>query len=825
MSSERPNPKELLEAIALGESQEKRGKLKIFLGLAAGVGKTFAMLKEANKLKAAGVDVIIGIVDTHGRKETAALLEGLTIYPMKIQIYKDREFYELDVDGIIALHPQIVLVDELAHHNVPGSKHAKRWQDVVEILEHGIDVFTTLNIQHIESLNDIIRSITDINVRETVPDHVVDLAYSIQLVDLTPEELLERLREGRVYFDEQSKIASLNFFQKEKLTALREIALRYAADKVDRDLRKLTIQEEKMVDWKPREKFLTAISTNPNAQKLIRTTKRLASTNDAPWIAAYIDNGASLNETEKEQLERNLALARDLGAEVITLSDPSIVEGIKRLSKQRGITRIIVGRPVKGFFNQFFRGFSLVDQLIRECQDADIHIIREEKNPVYLHRSFLQTHWKSYLTITLFTTAIALASWLLITTIEFQNNHAIILLALYLITALIAGIFIVRERSHMQMLIKNEESLYALYDMVKQIASAPSQEALLKLLKKNFEKLLHGSCEFVIKKPDGSMDWNELKLIPNEKEKSTAVWASKHGKEAGFSTDTLPTAENLYIPLQAYNKMFGLFIYRPEKQQLLSAEDKNFIYTVCHQLSNYLDRHFEKEKITQHENLMQMQKINKMILDRFAHAFQWPITNAQSALKSLQNSLKIHKNKQQYPEIDEMGHSLDVFAKNLTNIATMAELSEGMIPLKKASYSIKDAIEECILFATPLLNNHSIKITLGEDLPTVEFDYYLIQVLLNNLLLNVLENSLPETPIEIDARQEGNHLVISLADYGLQMTYEEMSDLDSEPLARTSLGLGIARTIAELHQGSLTITNLPGKGTRFTLTLPIGNPI
>lgn len=870
--NDRRDPDELLKVVTDNELQSSRGKLKIFLGLAAGVGKTYAMLKEAQRLKAEGVNIVIGIIETHGRAETAALLKNLKVIPLKTQNYKNKDFHELDVEAIIADHPQIVLVDELAHQNVPGSKHIKRWQDVLEILEHGIDVFTTLNVQHIESLNDIVRGITDIYVQETVPDHVIDSAAFIQLIDLTPDELLQRLREGRVYFEEQSKIASLNFFQREKLTALRELSLRYAANKVDRDLHCMAVQEEKMLYWHSREKFMTAISSNQRSQKLIRTTKRLATAIDAPWIAVNVNTGAALSEDETDQLTRNFALARDLGAEVVTIADPSVINGIERIVKQRGITQIVVGRPIRTFFKSL-TGFSLVDQLTEACKDTDIHIVKDEKDtvrsPKKNYTKFFSKNKNEYLHILIIGSLLTFINWLVLPFISYKAEGVlfligvlaispfysrgpvifaafffafiwnfffispiysmaiytyedIIIFLIYMLLSLTLGITITRDKEYHAMLEKSEESTRMLYEVAHQIATAPSTEIILKFIQERFNHLLHGSVEFAIRDLDGNIPWKELHLISTEKEKASASWTLVNGKESGWSTDTLPSLDNLYIPLQGYHNNVGLLIYKPQKKQPLTTEEKNFIYTVCQQVSYFLERVQTREKDYQHENLLQVQKIHTMILDRLSHAFQWPIDNAKAALNSLKEQLGGN-----YPQIKIIDNSLDVFTNNLENIATMTDLSEGMVPLKKSKHSIEELIEECTLALKPHLEGHTFNITIEENLPPLYFDYYLLQVLLNNILINAIEYSNPASPIEINAKKEQNSITVTVLNQGnaipddqLASMFDKFTHLEEDASPSSGLGLAIAKTIIELHSGTINAENTP-TGIRFTFTLPI----
>ena len=418
----RPSPDELLKAIQRQESSSKKGRLKIFLGMAAGVGKTYSMLESAQAIHRQGVNVVIGIVNTHGRKETAALLEGLTIIPPKKFQYKGIVLEELDIDAILQLKPQLVLVDELAHTNAPGSRHFKRWQDVEEIIENGIDVFTTLNVQHIESLRDVIENIAGVKIGETVPDSVIESAASIELVDLSPERLLQRLKEGKVYIGDNSTLAAQNFFQEDRLTALREIVLRYAAEKVDHDLHGMISTIERK--WKPREKLLVAINHNPNSLKLIRTTRRLAAHLDAPWIALHVNTGIILSEADNNHLAKNLSLARDLGAEVITTDNPSIADGIQRIAHQKGVTQIMLGRqPERSFFN-LFHGASLFYKLSRDCGDIDIHVIGEEPSKTKLRMKFARSPHKvdlySYFITFLFVCLLTGINWVLLPYIGYK---------------------------------------------------------------------------------------------------------------------------------------------------------------------------------------------------------------------------------------------------------------------------------------------------------------------------------------------------------------------------------------------------------------------
>lgn len=402
MNNDRPDPDKLLQAIKQSERGNERGTLKIFLGMAAGVGKTYAMLEAAQKLNAEGEDVVIGIIDTHGRKETAALLEGLKTIPLQQIPYKGSVFGELNLEEILNTKPKLVLIDELAHSNIPGTLHAKRWQDVVDLLKNGIDVYTTLNVQHIESIKEFIESITSISIRETVPDSIIETANFIELIDITPEELLERLKHGKVYLGDMPEIAARNFFKEDRLTALREILLRYAAEKIDHDLHSMVSTAGRSIGWKHREKLLVAIGHTIHSQKLIRTTRRLAFNLNAPWIALHVDDGSSLNSFDKEILSKNLAMARDLGAEVIVMNAPNVADAIIHTARQHGVTQIVIGQKGSRFSLNSLFSRTLMDQLGSNYNDFDIHIVRKAAYEEGSEASTFSTHLNSLFYFVLF---------------------------------------------------------------------------------------------------------------------------------------------------------------------------------------------------------------------------------------------------------------------------------------------------------------------------------------------------------------------------------------------------------------------------------------
>src|SRR6202167_4493667 len=360
----RPDPDALLAAIQKDEAEKKRGKFKVFLGMAAGVGKTYAMLRAAQRAQREGIDVVVGYVETHGRKETEALLAGLTVLPRRKVEYRGVTLEEMDLDALLTRHPQLAVVDELPHTNVPGSRHAKRYQDIIELLDAGINVFTTMNVEHAESRVDTVRQITGSTVQETVPDSVLDGA-EMELIDLPPEELLKRLDEGKVYMPERAELAMMNFFREGNLNALREMALRLAADHVGQEVHDYLQAMQITGPWKSGHRLLVGVSGSPYSPHMIRWTRRLADSFGCPWIAVYVERAQPLKAEVQEQLTKHLALARELGAEIITTADANVATGILRVARQQNVTQIVVGKPGRDGALDWFCGGRLLRRLVR----------------------------------------------------------------------------------------------------------------------------------------------------------------------------------------------------------------------------------------------------------------------------------------------------------------------------------------------------------------------------------------------------------------------------------------------------------------------------
>ncbi len=607
--------------------------------MSAGVGKTYAMLEEAQQRLREGMNVVIGTINTHGRVETAKLTEGLKTIPLKWVTYKDAVFEELDIDEILKLKPALVLIDELAHTNVPGSRHPKRWQDVVEILDAGIDVYTTLNVQHVESLKDVVERIAGIQIRETVPDIILERATQIELVDIPPSVLLQRLKEGKVYLGEQSLLAAQNFFKVDRLTALREIALRFTAEKVDHDLHGMQSR-----GWKTRERLLVAIGPSPYSQHLIRAARRLAYELDAPWIAVHVNTGMALSDEDQTMLAKNLDLARDLGAEVMTTFDVDIVAALHKISLQKKVSQILIGRPTTHPLWDLFRE-NIVDRLMKESTHVDIIVVRQEGLPTMLSQmtrlsypligspiaygmifaigmvmtflGYLLSPVIGYqavgfsflfaiLLLSLFVgrgpiilgSVLSAFSWyVFFVPAKTSNAEDLAILILYLLTGIIVGGLTSRIKEKELLLSRAEEKSGALYEIEKEIANANSYDQMRQGVVLRLQTLFPGEFDILTEKDDGHLiERGRLPILHDDKERAVAAWSFEHQKVAGWSTDTLPSAACIYFPIVGSKGCLGVLAYHPKNQRPLTIMEEEFIRTVIQQISAFLQKSEAAEK-------------------------------------------------------------------------------------------------------------------------------------------------------------------------------------------------------------------------------------
>ena len=632
----RPSPDALLRRLKRVEQEDKqgRGALKIILGSAAGVGKTYHMLEEAQSLRKDCVDVVAAVVETHGRPETEALLEGLEVIPRRHVERGGVTLEELDLDAVLQRHPAIALVDELAHTNAPGSRHDKRYKDVEELLEAGVDVYTTLNIQHIESLNDIVYQITGVKVRETLPDRIVELADEIEVVDLPPEALLQRFRDGKVYFPPKAEQAMQRFFRKGNLLGLREMALRYAARKVDEDMRSYMESHGIIGPWPAGSRLLVCISTSPLSERLIRTGQRMAADLDAEWFAVYVESPQEAPSTEaaKDQLSRNLRLARELGARVEVLIAQNIAEEIHGFAQEHNVTLIIVGLPRRSLYNRWLRG-SVVNEVI--SQSGPIHVLviggteNEQKKETStapavsgswqpFYGSLLSVaatcgfcwifqHWLGLINIAMILLLPVIysgmtwgrrsgwaASLLAVTALDFffvppgftlaiEDIRYLPMFGVFFIVGIVTSFLADLVRWQGESARQRERFVSALYSFSRDLMAAGNLEELLRYAAKEIAEAFE--CEVMILLPDenGRLSVRSQMgehMILDERNLGVATWVFQHAKPAGHGTETLSSATFSYLPMRTKEVTVGVLgvglskadqLLLPEQRRLLEA--------------------------------------------------------------------------------------------------------------------------------------------------------------------------------------------------------------------------------------------------------------
>lgn len=874
----RPDPLKLLNSIQKEEEKEKRGKLKIFFGMCAGVGKTYSLLESAHKSKRDKIDVVVGYVETHRRKETEKLVEGLENVPLKEIVYRDAKFYEMDLDAILLRKPQLVLVDELAHTNIPGSRHVKRFQDIIELLNNGIDVYTTLNVQHLESRAETVYQITGAQIKETVPDSIFANADEIELVDITPDELLQRLSEGKVYTSEKSQQAIQNFFRKGNLTALREMALRLTAERVDYQLRDYMVEKNITSTWKSGQRLMVAISPSPYSAKLIRWTRRLAYTMEASWIAVYVETDLKTSEENKESLKKNFELAKELGAEIITTNDIDIVNALTRIATENNITQIIVGK------SRAFRKSKVIERLLKESGEIDIYVVGGERPDVFSVLQNLISKFQSgkyqYLMSSLIICFVLLICYSLTAQIGYQAVSLILLLVIslmpllnlgrgpmilaalisslswdyyfippqytmhidkiedvlmlfiFFIVATVSGVLTSRLRTQQKLLTIRETRTNALYNLLKELAQGRSLNDLVDISIKNIKKVF--DAESVIIFPI-----NEKKLSPKPHSSSTftladtewhiANWCFLDGQKAGKFTNTLPISDAQFIPLIGSRKI-GVIGLKFTNDQPLHFEQEILLEAFINQITINLEREQLNEFAKNALVLSESEKLYKTLFNSISHELKTPITTIIGAISSLvdesiSNSTAVRNNLTR--EINIAAERLNRLVENLLD---MTRLESGQMRLKLDWYEITDLIENVLKRLSSELVNHSVKTEIQENIHLFKFDFGLLE----QALINVLHNSLIYTPekstITISVKEEKNVCKIEVSDNGpgfaeetLGKLFDKFYRIPGTKTGGTGLGLSIAKGFIEAHSGSITAKNRKEGGAVFIINIPMQN--
>lgn len=884
MLEPRRDPDALLSRLKKEELESKRGKLKIFFGAVAGVGKTYSMLEAARKLQEQNVDVVVGYVETHARRETDALLAGLEILPPKLVDYRGAQLREFDIDAALVRKPEIILIDELAHTNAPESRHTKRWQDVLELLEAGIDVYSTLNVQHVESLHDIVAQITKISIRERIPDSLLEKGAEIELVDLPPEELLQRLKEGKVYVPEQAKAALENFFRKGNLIALRELALRYTADRVVADMEEYRLDHAIKHPWPAAERLLVCVSPSPLSARLVRSGKRMAEAFNAKWTVIYVEGprAVPLLESEKSRVLETLRLAEELGAETLQLPASNVADEIVKCAKQYNASKIIIGKPLRPRWKELLFG-SVVDEVIRLSGAVDVYVITGEGDSIGSQSSkqlARSSKWSAYAfasAVVLLCTGMAslmkpyfeasnvimsyllgivlvatrsgrgpsiLASVLSVAAFDFffvppyftfavSDTQYLITFAVMLVVALVISNLTVTIRQQAQAARLRETRTAALYSMSRELSSTLDLSSLITIGLRHISYVFDSQVALFVTSSDGQIGpatMGEGTHALTDTDSGIAGWVNSNRQSAGLGTDTLPGADELYVPLLGATKTIGVLAVRPSVQdRFLSPEQIHLLETFANQIAVACERAQLSDDSELARVQVKAEQLRSSLLSAVSHDLRTPlatITGAASGIVEGTEALDLASCKELAREIYQESMRLD---KLVGNLLDMTKLQSGALPVRHELHPVDELIGAALSCLDRRMGNHQVKTAVEKDLPLVSVDPILIQQVLVNLIENAIKYTPAGSEIAVSAECSGDLVTICVADRGpgitdeskrrvFEMFYREQPHCS----AGAGLGLAICNGIVEAHGGKIWVEDRPGGGAQFKFTIQSG---
>jgi two-component system sensor histidine kinase KdpD len=882
MPNDRPDPDALLRRVQAEEAQAGRGRLRIFFGFAPGVGKTYRMLQVARDLaQHHELDVVVGIVETHRRAETLAMTEGLETLPRKQLEYRGRTLDELDLDAALARKPALLLVDELAHSNVPGSRHAKRWQDVVELLEAGIDVLTTVNVQHVESLNDVVSQITGVQVRETVPDSVIDRADAIELVDIAPEELLQRLKQGKVYLPEQAQRAVDHFFQRGNLLALRELALRRTAQHVDEDVQKYREQHGVAVTWPAGERILVCVGPAPSSGRLIRAAARMAAGLRCPWVAAYVEGlGLRMNDADRDRLEAHLRVVESLGGEVTRLAGARVADSILVYARRRNVTRIIIGKPTHPRIRDRLRG-SLLDEVVRGSGDIDVQVISgdgsselPERRPRPAPPRALPVHYALATGLVALTlTAAALLRLtvalpdpvmlfllnVMLTAVWLGRGPSLWAAALgvacydyffvppfyafdvedrrYVLTfAMMFGVgFLLSElagrlKRQEREAVSREERTAVLYTLSRDLASADDVTEIARIATRHAADIFSARAALLNADQEGG-----LKLIGasppdtslDTKDLSVAKWAYEHGELAGLGTDTLPGSASVCAPLRIAS-VIGVLALLPVRPSALRLEQRAFLDIFCRQIAVALERVRLAAEARSSALRAKTEELRASLLSTVSHDLRTPLASITGAATALREDLSLSPSTRA-ELVESICDETTRLERLVANLLDMTRLESGAVSLRRDWLPLDELIGSALTRMEARLADRKVSVELAADLPLLRVDPVLLEQLFINLLENAAKYTPPGTAIELHALRRRDQIVIEVIDRGPglaigseEKVFEKFYRGSHAGVSGAGLGLAICRAIAEAHGGTIRAEQRPGSGAVFRIELPIG---
>ena len=869
---QRPDPDALLQRLQSNEARAHRGSLKIFFGACAGVGKTYAMLSAARPAHEQGRPLVIGVVETHGRADTEALIRGLPRLAMRQLPYRDRVMPEFDLDAALAFgaaNPgSLVLLDELAHSNVSGSRHTKRWQDADELLAAGIDVWTTMNVQHLESLNDVVTGITGIRVWETVPDRVFDQADEVVVVDLPPDDLLARLRAGKVYLPEQAQRASEHFFRKGNLLALRELALRRTADRVDGEMRAYRRASAVQPVWANRDAVLVGVGADDQADKLVRTGARLATQLDVPWHVVHVETPADQrqSDTKRDRVLRVLQLAQEMGATTATLSAPDAAQALVRYARDHNLSRVVLGRRLQAPWS--WRR-PLADRLARAADDLDVLQVALSQRPRVQtgatsarrrsHPS-AEVVWRSYAWATLACIATALVATPMLGFLELSNIVMLFLLtvvgvglrfgrgpavlaaflgvglfdfffvpprfslavsdvqylltfAVMLVVALVIGQLTAGLRVQARAANEREHRVRSLYDMARDLSAALMNEQVAEIGAR-FLLSEFGARSILLVADDAG----QLVPLPGGTAKvdtAVAQWCFEHIEAAGQGTNTLPSSQSLALPLKAPMRIRGVLVFQSDNTRPQSPEQRRLLETCASLLAISLERIHYIDVAQSSTVQIESERLRNSLLSAISHDLRTPL----AAMVGLADTLSLAQppmmasHQETAAAIKASALRMNAMVKNLLD---MARLQAGAVRLNLAWQPLEEVIGTALAASADALGQRAIEVDLADTLPLLRFD----AVLMERVLVNLLENAARYSPaggaIRLSAVVRGRFAEIAVEDNGpgLPVGREDSLFEKFERGARresatpgVGLGLAICKSIVEAHGGTIQAAN------------------
>jgi two-component system, OmpR family, sensor histidine kinase KdpD len=835
-SEHRPSPEALLEA---ARREERRvGKLRIFVGAAPGVGKTYEMLQQAQARKKDGYDVVVGVVETHGRKETEALLDGLEILPRRRVEYRGQTLQEMDLDAIIARRPQIVLVDELAHSNAEGSRHPKRYLDVEELMNDGIDVYTTVNIQHIESLNDVVAQITHVRVRETVPDAVFDRADAVELVDLTPDDLITRLKEGKVYVPKQAERALEHFFSPANLTALRELALRRTAERVDEELLSEMQAHAIQGPWPAGERILVCISEDPRAAGLVRYAKRLADRLHGPWTALYVEGRRSLqlSEEQRDRVADTLRLAEGLGGETFTIpaGGRNIADDVVDYAREHNVTQIVIGKSTRSRWFEILHG-SVVHELVRRSGNISVQVIAGDHVPgqpipkksvrtsdqdstfeprpylfalvgvaVALGAAELVDSWIGVENVDLvFLTAIvgvaarfglwpslsaSVVSALCynffflppIYTFTIADPHNIAAFALFTLVAVIVSHVAARGRMQAVTAQTRMRTVESLYSFSRKLAGAGTLDDVLWATA--YQTALMLKVRVVLLLPSNGSIAVRAGYPPedtlDEADLAAARWSFENDRAAGRGSDTLPGAKRLFLPMHTGRGLIGVVGVDSDKPgPLLTPDQRRLLDALSDQGALAIERVRLVEDMDRVERTAETERLRSALLTSISHDLKTPLASvlgSAGTLRDLADKLSDAEKAELLATVIDESERLNRFIANLLD---MTKLESGAVTPKLSPHDLSEIIGSTLRRTAKILRHHSVQLDLAIDVPMVALDAVLFEQALFNLLDNAAKYAAPGSTIFIRTWREQGSVALQITDEGDGIPQDELEHI------------------------------------------------